>query len=206
MQQLNEIEQDLLAELFNLGMGRAAKSLSILAKQPVQSSIPRITLEPHQSFIQNLHNTSMMCCVSQEVRGFFNTNSMLFFPKEQSYELVRLMLNQDFAREMLVALHEDAITEIGNVIINACIGTISNYLKTSFDIDMPVLTYDGPEKFLDDSVKNGVLLNVGIELSLQHSNITGYLLFAFGPFSIGDLKQALGNTVLKMAPSLVSNV
>jgi chemotaxis protein CheC len=203
---LTPTEKDLLTELFNLGIGKAAKSLSILARQDVETAIPQIKLELSNTFCQQLQKIPMYCCVSQGVRGTFDANSMLFFPVEGSREIVRLMLNQDFSNETLIALHEDAITEIGNVIINACIGTISNYLKSSFEVDIPQVTTGNIDELLGNSKNNqDVIINIGIDLSLKKSDVHGHLLFVFGPLSIQKLKSSLHETLKKISPDLVEN-
>jgi len=201
---LSATEQDLLTELFNLGIGRAAQSLSILARQAVETTVPKVKLELTDQFCQKLRTTPMYCSVSQEVRGPFNANSMLFFPVEGSYEIVHLMLNQDFSQETLTALHEDAITEIGNIIINTCIGTIANYLQTSFEVDLPQVMSGNIDKLLYERNRHhDIIVNVSIDLTLKESDVHGFLLFIFGPLSLTKLKGTLHQTLQKINPQLV---
>lgn len=54
MIELNELQQDMLTELFNIGMGNAAAALSEMVSEEVLLSIPQISfMEKLASHIEN---------------------------------------------------------------------------------------------------------------------------------------------------------
>jgi len=53
----DELESDLLAELFNIGVGRAADSLSRMVNQEVKISVPSVefrSVKKWQSFLETI--------------------------------------------------------------------------------------------------------------------------------------------------------
>jgi len=66
-----------------------------------------------------------MCSVSQEMRGGFDGRSMLIFHEKNSMEVVRQLMGNNLPDEMIIEMQEEALNEIGNIVLNACIGTIA---------------------------------------------------------------------------------
>ena len=87
--QLAELEQDLLTELFDVGVGKAAASLSSMVKQEIKLSIPEIEFLTIDNLAKKVSFEDSLCSVSQKVTGPFSAQSMLLFPEENSVEIVR---------------------------------------------------------------------------------------------------------------------
>ena len=92
---LSELEHDTISELINIGVGRAASSLSEMVEQPVELTVPRIT------FVERFSDTELakaptevVSAVSQTFDGPFKGEAMLVFPEERSLELVPSWLQQ----------------------------------------------------------------------------------------------------------------
>jgi len=190
---LTSLEEDLLKELFNLGVGKAASSLSRMVKQEVLLSVPDIKFSNHHSLIEMLGNKQSIVSISQSIEGPFSAKSMLLFPESGSMEVVRQMLGQQLSDEMIAELQEEALSEIGNVVLNACIGAISKSLDKRFDVEIPSFTMALPEDLLEQNSVNGdtTILLIDINMTLKDSNIEGYLAFVFSPLSLGNLQLSL---------------
>jgi len=134
----NGLEKDLLLELFNLGVGRAAASLSELVSKEIELSVPELALVTTDQLINELDCGALICGISQDIRGPFNARAMLVFPEQGSLDVVRQMLGGSMPDEAIAELQQEAFTEIGNIVLNACIASISNTLEDSFEIEVPL--------------------------------------------------------------------
>jgi chemotaxis protein CheC len=190
--QLSELEEDLLTELFNLGVGNAAASLSEMVKQEITLSVPKIEFLSIEQLAYKLGGEKSICSVSQIVSGPFTAQSMLLFPEENSLEIVRQLLGNDLPDDTLLELQKEAFSEIGNIVLNACIGSFSNALKEEFEVDLPVFDLSKPDELLKlSNYEKDTALFIRIDLTLSSSQITGYMAFLMGSLSLKQLKETL---------------
>ncbi len=190
---LTELEADLLAELFNIGVGRAADSLSRMVNQEVKLSVPSVEFRSVREMADYLGGDNIICSVSQNMTGEFDARSMLLFPEENSMEVVRLLMGDHLSDELVADMQEEALNEIGNIVLNACIGSIATTLDKQFDVGLPEFESDIPMNLLSSSVSSeadGVLL-IRINMDLSESNVKGFLAFLLGPSSQENLQQSL---------------
>lgn len=191
---MSELERDLLTELFNLGVGNAAASLSTMVKQEIKLSVPYIEFLTKKELIKKLGIENSICSVSQKMSGPFSAQSMLLFPEENGTEIVRQLLGADIPEDSIIELQKEAFSEIGNIVLNACIGSFSNAINKEFSVDLPVFELGRPDDILktsDASSGNESALFIRIDLTLSTSKITGYMAFLMGTLSLENLKKVL---------------
>ena len=192
--EITELELDLLTELFNLGVGQAAASLSTMVKQEIKLSVPQIEFLATSELITKLGIKNSICSVSQKMDGPFSAQSMLIFPEENGSEIVRQLLGADIPDDSIVELQKEAFSEIGNIVLNACIGSFSNAINEEFSVDLPEFELGRPDDILrisDTSNDDESALFIRVELTLSTSKITGYMAFLMGTHSIENLKKEL---------------
>jgi len=196
---LNELEIDFLSEVFNIGVGNAASSLSQMVNQPIKLSVPEFTFLSTEDLIVLLGQDNLLCSVSQKMEGLFSAQSLLLFPENDSLEIVKKMLGDQLSDESIAELQNEAMSEIGNIVLNACIGSLSESLGTKFKIDLPEFERAKPKNILQSKNLNSddLILFIRIELTLSESKISGYLAFLLGfeSFSLlhENLKEKLAN-------------
>jgi len=189
---ISELEQDLLTELFNVGVGNAASSLSTMVKQEIQLSVPKIEFISITELSNKLGKNKSICSVSQHMSGPFSAQSMLIFPEDNSLEIVRELLGTDLPNDSILELQKEAFSEIGNIVLNACIGSLSNAINQEFSVDLPIFELGRPGEILKSSQnKDDNALFIRIELTLSDSMITGYMAFLMGALSLEQLKSVL---------------
>ncbi len=190
---LDELESDLLAELFNIGVGKAADSLSRMVNQEVRLSVPAVEFLTIRDMAEYLGSDSVICSVSQNMRGSFDARSMLMFPEENSLEVVRQLMGNHLSDELVTDMQEEALNEIGNIVLNACIGSIAATLDHKFDVDLPEFDQGKPMDLLStagSTADEGVLL-IRIHMELSECAVRGYLAFLLGQASQGNLQKVL---------------
>ena len=89
----------------------------------------------------------------------------------------------------------EVLTEIGNILLNACLGTFGNLLKVQVSFSVPHLTLETLEHIVDTiSIEREGLryaLIVHAAFRLRNSSLTGYLVIVLGVASIERLIRAL---------------
>jgi len=190
---LSELESDYLSEIFNIGVGNAASSLSQMVKQEIKLSVPELSFLSSTDLVDLLGCTNLLSSVSQKMDGPFSAQSMLLFPDADSLEIVRKLLGENLSDEGIAELQNEAMSEIGNIVLNACIGSLSQSLDLNFQIDLPEFNRSTPDNILKSKHldKESLILFIRIELTLSESKITGYLAFLMGFESFSILHDQL---------------
>ncbi len=193
MNEMNALELDALVEIFNISVGRAAASLSELTHESVSMSVPVvhfISAKRAAAFLDP-EDSKHLTCVSQDFSGAFSGKAMLMFPSADSLEIVRRMLGSDVPIEQLSDLEQDAMSEIGNIILNSCFATISDMLNKQFDCYLPVLNVGIISDILGLTTSDSQVLFLQIRLGLDEHNLEGFLVFLLGEESREDLQQSI---------------
>ncbi len=194
MKDLTALELDALAEIFNISVGRSAAVLSELTGEAVTMSVPMVhVLSPER--VVDLFGISheRLTCISQHFSGSFNGEAMLMFPESSSLEVVRLMLGSQVPLEQLSEIEQDALSEIGNIILNACFAGIADMLRDSFSCELPEMMVGGIDDILLQGGSEQKVLFLQIQLGLEQRNLEGYLAFLMGSETESMLHQSLSN-------------
>jgi chemotaxis protein CheC len=193
---LSELEHDTISELINIGVGRAASSLSEMVDQPVELTVPEITfVERFSDSAFAKTPTEVVSAVSQSFDGPFKGEAMLVFPEVRSLELVRSLLKVDVPLDTLTDLEQEALMEVGNIILNACLGSIANVLGEPINCAMPTFRKRESRALLDDdatglnSDKHPILMILHVQFLLRQNDIDGYVLFVMDMDSIHMLRE-----------------
>ncbi len=183
---LTEIQQDALTEIFNIGAGRAADVLSQMVSEPVSLEVPVVEMSSRRDIRQTYLQTaqSHLCAVSQMYIGELSTDALLMFPEEKSLELVRLMVGGDVPLQQLAEMESDALAEVGNIILNAVVSSLSGELGLSLEGSLPeVQVLDSEALFLN---RMGALtpedalapvISMAIHFDIKTRKISGFLAF-----------------------------
>ena len=183
MFEMNDLQKDALTEAFNISIGRAAGTLNSMLNEEVSLSVPDVRFATTKNILEiiPLSTEREICYVSQVFKGnFFSTEAILLFAEDESLELVRILLGSDTPLEKMSGLEHEAMIEVGNVILNACIGSLANSLKDEMTSTIPELVVCQATELFNDmhlSVdSNKSLLVVFIDFSVETKSITGYLI------------------------------
>lgn len=175
---LTEFQQDALSEIFNIGMGRAAHALSRMANDEVGLAVPTIAFMTRKMAAKTIAESAgeRICSVRQRVEGEFKADAILIFPEANSLEIVRLMVG-DTALDQLSGMEMEALSEVGNIILNSCIGTLTNILGGDFVISLPSAQISSCSSVLElekRSHDESVML-IFVNFVLEKRQIHGYV-------------------------------
>lgn len=199
MSQLNDLELDALTEVFNIGVGQAAAAMSRMVKEEVTLSVPSISFMSRASVADALTEDvgQRICSVSQRFEGVFNTDAILMFPESKSLEIVRMMIGEEIPLDELSDLEQEALSEIGNIILNALMGTLANVFASEFSSSLPVFHLGTSSEILPGASDSGgeVVMLLRIDFNLVQRQIQGYVAFLLDISSMRGLKDSIGRFI-----------
>src|ERR1700733_13023401 len=122
---LDALELDALTELVNLGVGRAAVNLREMVGEQVHLSVPLLKLisRMEAAALLDRREGSKLVAVHQVFEGDIAGRVLLIFPEVKSLELVRAVTGGELSLEEIIELEQEALAEIGNIILNGGRGT-----------------------------------------------------------------------------------
>ncbi|MEN8200564.1 MAG: chemotaxis protein CheC [Thermodesulfobacteriota bacterium] len=182
MIELSDMELDAISEAFNIGIGHAASSLSEMLGQEVSLSVPEAKILQRSEVVANLNSTGEQRIngVSQRFSGPFLGRALLLFPEEESLELVRVLLKQDVDLEFLSEMEQDALVEVGNIILNACLSSIAHIVDEEMINEIPDLVRGDLKKIITgESPKEDedYVLLLRMDFAVKEIDIGGYIAF-----------------------------
>ena len=191
---LSELELDALTEIFNLGVGQAADALSQIAGETVLLSVPRVMATTQQLLAAQMEaqGCRTLCAVRQRFLGVMETDAVLMFPVDRSLLLVQMMVGSDVPLEQLGEMEQDALAEIGNILLNGIVGSMADVLHMTFEGALPTVEQGSAADVLRaDREDAGSVLNLEVDFEIAAHEIRGFIAFMLDIKSINFLKTHL---------------
>ena len=194
-------EKDILQEIMNIAFGNATADLAEVIDIYVLLSVPEIQIIEIGKLPDYLDKTissgSAISMVEQKFWGEFKGSGLLVFPGSAGKSLISL-LDESKAEELesgsIATLEKGALLEIGNILIGACVGKISELLSTFATYSPPqVLRKNADENnFTSDLYDpNQTAIVMKTIFKFEKKNIDGLLLILTNQESITWLRKAL---------------
>ena len=180
--QLSDHQLDALTEIFNIGVGQAASSMSQIVDEEIALSVPKIEImqgSRQADTIKSAIRSPRICAVSQDFIGSINAKAFLFFPEGKTREIVRRMLGELVSADELSEMEQEALSEIGNIILNSCFSALSDVLQADFQSSLPAYHLGPVDEILPaSSARDGdLMMLLHIDFSMPRAKIDGYLVF-----------------------------
>lgn len=200
---LGELERDALTEIVNIGVGRAASSLRKMIGDQVTLSVPAIDIVSQRRAARLIseREAAELVAVRQDFDGAFAGRALLIFPENNSLELVRSVTGESLSAEDLAEMEREALTETGNVILNACLATIANMLKRSLVMTIPQVLHGNSATLfeIDDAEdEDGLVLFLYIDFAVRKRDIRGYIAMIMDIPSLEKLKELLDEFIARV--------
>lgn len=193
------LEQDAVTELLNVAVSRSAAALSRMVGKPVAMSVPNVrTLSRADALdaIGGNRNTSLIA-VGEQFSGPFSGRALLVFPEARSLHLVQAIVGDQLTLEEIADLEEDAMTEVGNVILNNCLSGIANMLGCRIEVTLPHCFQGGVEQIFKRTIRDdsSVILFMSIDFSIRDRDIGGFIILLLDLNAMSNLRSAIARYV-----------
>lgn len=198
--ELGTMERDALAEIVNVGVGRAACRLADMVGETVRLSVPRVDLLTRMRASAQLDDGGHggLVSVSQSFHGAFSGLAILLFPEENSLDLVRAVVGDGMELNEIIDLEQGALAEIGNIIINGCLVSVAGMLGLNLTISLPhVLRGSGRQVLAVDEGGEPTqpVLFLSIDFRLAARNVSGYIALLMDLPSLTVLRGLIGDFI-----------
>ena len=195
---LTAAQTDALTELVNISFARTAASLSELTGHPVLLKVPSCVMHPIAQLDSQLADFMQgeVATVQQTFTGAISGSGILLLNYESAVELAELVMpGEGWHKRRLDSAACEVLMEIGNILLNGCIGMMGNLLQIQLSFSVPQLQIRALDTLLYSFVigenELSYALGMSTTFSLRDSLVTGYLMLVLDVASIECLVQAV---------------
>ncbi|MBN1604840.1 MAG: chemotaxis protein CheC [Chitinispirillaceae bacterium] len=198
---LSEDQKDILQEIMNIAFGNATADLADVIDIYVELSVPAIELintgELSGYIDRSLNSYTNAFIISQKFLGDFNGHGLFVFPNGAGHDLVAIIedtVTKDLNSSPAASLEKEIIMEIGNILIGACVGKISELLNTAVIYSPPKAIIGKStefDSFIDSFVPLQTVIAMKTVFKFLQKDINGFIVVLTDQESIKWLKTAL---------------
>ncbi|KAA3438009.1 chemotaxis protein CheC [Rufibacter hautae] len=149
--QVNELERDIIKEILNIGLARAADSFAVIAKDRVLLKVPDLQLmeaEELLKIVRAYENSHTI--IQSDIKGELNGSTLMLFSELHVEQLSRVCLGVTVkGNEPLTEMQESLLLEVSNIITGALVTQLANILKSNIYGSPPV----APKHDIAESLK-----------------------------------------------------
>ncbi|MFD2717370.1 chemotaxis protein CheC [Hymenobacter monticola] len=130
---MTDLERDIIREILNIGLARAADSFAVIAQERVLLEVPNIDLLMSDDIMRKVREyQSKHVAIQSDIRGDFNGTTLMFFSGQHIQRLSRVCLRMQIPETLEVnELQESLLLEISNIITGALVTQLANILKAN---------------------------------------------------------------------------
>jgi chemotaxis protein CheC len=197
--ELTVYQKDSLTELINIGYGRAAGVLSELTGYRISLEVPKVTIHDIEVIGPMLQEvmSSPVASVNQVFSGPVSGSALLLLDEPSAVVMSRLMSDDGFTAHGLDSNAKEIITEVGNIVLNACLGVFGNLLQIQVNFSVPRLSVENVSRVLEviteqseEQLRYGLMIHTRFQV--KAADVTGYLVIVLGIASLDRLLLELG--------------
>jgi len=195
---LDARRSDALTELINIAFGLTASKLSEISGSRVLIDSPMVGIYPLEDLAAELGllEAGDLAAVHQAFTGSISGDAILFLDYEGAVRLSNTFVEEGHRSDRLDANTAEVVTEIGNMLLGACLGVFGNLLEMRISFSVPVLHLDSMKPLLTslsvsgDELRHAIVISTAFDIRKQ--GIAGQLSIALGASSLERLIEAVG--------------
>jgi chemotaxis protein CheC len=197
MQSLSTDQLDALQEFINIGVGRAASILNDMLECCISLRIPVIEVfdtDKLQQKLEGRFNGGRFSTVRLGFSGQFSGTAELLFPTESAATLISVLTGEAPDSPDLDSVKIGTLSEVGNIVINGVMGSISNLLGQHLNYAIPIYLEDTIQNLLLPSRKalnETIFLLAQTRFEIEQLEIIGDVILIFEVSSFGALIKAI---------------
>jgi chemotaxis protein CheC len=194
-------QRDALTELINIGYGRAAGALSELTGYRITLEVPQVTMHKIDTMGPMLVTLikSNVASVDQGFSGPIAGTALLLLDEDAARAVSQLLTDENgkpVATGPLDSNAREIITEVGNILLNACLGVFGNLLRVPIQFAVPTMQVAGITAVMNSVNRNSLeQLDYGLMIHtrflVKTNNFAGYMVIVLGVNSLERLLEEL---------------
>ncbi|MBT3384467.1 MAG: chemotaxis protein CheC [Prolixibacteraceae bacterium] len=146
----------LLREIINGGVVRAGDILNEMVDSKIKLEIPKLNIFEGKSIsnTKELKESGISSIVRLDFSGSIEGSSLLVFPYQSAMKFVSGLTGEDAGSEGFGMLLEEAVTEIGNIVLNNVMGSITNAINCTVNYEVPIFKNEEISEILKMEIAN----------------------------------------------------
>jgi len=189
---LTDRQNDALAELINIAFSRTGAALSELTGQRVLLSPPSVSVHRTTDLPMALarYIPGEVASIHQVFAGPVAGDALLLLNYEGAMELTNLLIEEPIP-DFLDESAREVLTEVGNILLNACLGMFGNLLRVHVSFSVPRLHLESLDDLVgslltgEDDRRYALVVSTAFEV--RDSAVTGFLVMALSVASLDRL-------------------
>ena len=180
---------DFITEMMNIGVGRAASSLSELIGCRIELTVPTIRICSTEKCRSSLFlgEDQPETMITQTFDGVVHGRMSLCFPEQSSLALAQILSGGSMGHQDQLDVESSGILlEVGNIVLNGVMGSLSNAMKTNLVYSIPELQTASRTGVLvfQNSFRDDDILIGDVHFSVAERQIEGTIVIVFAVGSI----------------------
>jgi chemotaxis protein CheC len=190
-------QQDAVAEVVNIAFARTAAALSELTRNRVELRVPEVAAYPvrelESALTRFVHGD--VATVHQIFGGPVAGDAFLVFDVDGAATLVTLLTDADAPIGKMGASDREVLAEVGNILLNACLGVFGDLLQVRFTFAVPRLQLESLSSMIAsllvgrNEIRHALL--IGTRFAVRASDVTGCLILVLGVTSLETFLAAV---------------
>lgn len=190
-------QRDAITELVNIAFSRTAAALSELTSNRVELTVPEVALHPIGRLEAALgrYVRGDVATVHQIFGGAVAGDAFLLLDVVGAAKLVGLLTDADAPTLKMGASAKEVLAEVGNILLNACLGVFGDLLQVRFTFAVPRLLLESLGSMLGslvvdrDEIRHALL--VGARFRIRATDVNGCLVLVLGITSLEKFVTAV---------------
>ena len=192
---LTERQNDALTELINIAFARTGAALSELTGHRVVLNPPEVAVYRSEELRGALAKfvPGDVASIHQVFAGPVAGDALLLLNYEGAVHLTDLLTDEDQPSVFLDESAREVLTEVGNILLNACLGMFGNLLKVHVTFSVPRLHLETLDELIDSITSNKPGMHYALVIytafQIRESSVKGFLVIVLSVESLDRLIQ-----------------
>jgi len=192
---LTERQSDALSELINIAFARTGAALSELTGHRVLLDPPEVAVYRSEELRPALAKfvPGDVASIHQVFAGPVAGDALLLLNYEGAVQLTDLLTDEHNRSAFLVESAREVLTEVGNILLNACLGMFGNLLNVHVTFSVPRLHLETLDELLKSITSNKTEMHYALVVytafQIRDSSVKGFLVIVLSVASLDRLIQ-----------------
>lgn len=191
---LTERQNDALSELINIAFSRTGAALSELTGHRVVLNAPEVSVYPTVDLPPALAKfvPGEVASIHQVFAGPVAGDALLLLNYDGAVQLTDLLTDEQSPSNYLDESAREVLTEVGNILLNACLGMFGNLLHVHVSFSVPRLHLESLDELLASLINKDELhyaLVIYTAFHIRDSAVKGFLVMVLSVASLDRLIQ-----------------
>jgi len=194
---LNNRQKEVFQELVNIGVGRAGSTLNQLLSSHVELNVPNISIYSIKDYFDS-HSSDEKIFSSVEMgfRGPINGAANLLFTEKSAAQLTSALVGEELESYEMDELKSGTLSEVGNILLNSVMGSISNIINDHFDYSVAEYVEGTFEKLIERSFDDAKILIVAeTYFNVSDMKINGQIVIMMTLESFEIIEKAINSVI-----------